>query len=1023
MNASSIQFLQHIPLFDVFTLEEKQLLAGQFQPRTYAMGQTIVERDGSSDAFYIILSGQARKIGVHAAGKETNLGLLQPGEHFGEHGLLDGHTAPPYMIRASTELEVLRMTRRQFKEMVTQHPAMNKYFEDYISSDVIRSFLKNNTVLTHVDHAALRSLLDRLEVRVYGPEACLVREGDAGDAFYILKTGSALVEKGPEAAIVNRLYPGDFFGELALLSGEPRKATIRAAEQVTAFRLSKTDFDELIQKYPVILESIRRISAHYAVQAMTMVEAPEEAGTETEPLGIDQVAAAASVRQAAFSGKPWSRWRWGRKYPVLLQQNEMDCGPTCLTMLARYYGLNASVNRMRERCNVGAEGTSMLGLIETLESIGFEAKGIKTTPALLHELTTPFIAHWNGHHYIVVYELREGSAVVADPALGYLDHVPLDVFGSHWSGYVITLKPAEPLPPLDDKEKLWTRYFGYFRPHRKLLGAALALSVTIELIFLSFPVITQQIFDRVLDSAGWSLLQLLTAAMIALVSFNVASIAVRQWLIGRLAFAIDHAMLDSFYRQLFRLPYAYFTKRTQGDILTRVYENEKIRRLLTDHAIELLLDLLTLLVYGGLMAYYHPPLALISLALMPLYLGLYAYILPQMRRNLRKQLMAEGESQTQIVESVHAIATVKGLSMERAIRGKLMSRLSRLLALRLEGNRLEAIAKAASTGLRSFSQVALLYFGARYVLAGELSIGELVAYTVLFTSFMFALEMISQRTGELSEARISMERLNDIYESTPEHPEPDKMRLLPAIRGHIRFDRVMFQYSRGGSMVLQNLDLELKPGSTVALVGRSGSGKSTLAHLLLKLLEPTGGDIYIDGYPLREVHAASIRKQVGVVQQETMLFRATVRDNIALGADQAAFAEVQRAALLAGAHEFIEALPLGYDTMIGEGGLRLSGGQRQRIVIARALFSNPRILIFDEATSALDTESERIIQQNMGQMLHGRTTLIIAHRLSTIRHADLIVVLDQGTIAESGTHEELVERRGIYHHLLQQQSV
>ncbi|MDQ1909331.1 peptidase domain-containing ABC transporter [Paenibacillus sp. GD4] len=1025
VNGNGLHYLHHIPLFDVFTTEEKLLLAEQFELQTFSMGQMIIDQASPADSFYIIVSGKARKIGFSAAGRETNLGLLLPGEHFGEHSLLDGESAPPITIRASTALEVLRLGRRQFQDMVAQHPAIDNYFRQFISSDVIRTFLKNNTVLTHVDHAALRSLLDLLEVRIYEPGSCLVSEGEVGDAFYIVKTGSALVEKGTEAAIVNRLYPGDFFGELALLTGEPRKATIRAAETVTAFRLSKTDFDELIQKYPVILESIRRISAHYTAQAMVMVEAPEEA----EPAAALQSdfhpsdESAPPISRTAKLWNSWNAWKWRRQFPVLMQQSEMDCGPTCLTMISRYYGLNASVNRMRERCNVGAEGTSMLGLIETLESLGFSAKGLNTASSLLNELPTPFIAHWNGNHYIVVYEVGKDGVIVADPALGYIDTVSFDTFRNHWSGYVITMQPAGPLAPLNDREVLWKRYLDYIQPSKKLLLSALGLSVMIELVFLIFPVMTQQIFDRVLDTANWSLLHILVVAMLALVCFNTASIAIRQKLIGRLAQAIDHSMLDSFYRQLFRLPYSYFTKRTSGDILTRVYENEKIRRLMTDSAIELLLDILTLLVYGGLMAYYHLGLALISFALMPLYIGLYAYLLPKMRRNVRKQLIAEGESQTQIVEAVQAIATVKGLSMERAIRGKLLSKLSRLLALRLEGNRLEAAAKAAASGLRSISQVALLYFGSNFVLEGQLSVGELVAYTVLFTSFLFALEMISQRSGELSEARISMERLNDVYESTPEHPEPGNMRMLPSIQGHILFEKVSFQYYRGGKMILQNLDLELKPGQTVALVGRSGSGKSTIANLLLKLLEPSSGAIYIDGYPLREVHAASIRKQVGVVQQETMLFRGSVRDNIGLSSENVTMEEIERAARLAGAHEFIEALPLGYDTMIGEGGIRLSGGQRQRIVIARALINNPRILIFDEATSALDTESERIIQSNMGEMLQGRTTLIIAHRLSTIRHADLIVVLDQGAVVESGTHDQLLQQKGIYHYLLQQQSL
>lgn len=1024
VRGTSREDLDHIPLFDVFTSEEKQLLAEQLQAESYEMGQTIVGRDAPSDSFYIIRTGQARKIGLSAAGKETNLGLLQPGEHFGEIGLLDGQTAPPYSIRASTTLEALRISRSRFMETIDRHPAMRKYFQDYVSSDVIRSFLKNNTVLTHVDHAALRSLLDRLELRSYGAGDCLVREGDAGDAFYILKSGSAIVEKGPDAMLVNRLYPGDFFGELALLTGEPRKGTIRAVEPVTAFRLSKADFDELIGKYPVILESIRRISAHYANQAMVMAEAPETAEAAAELADDVRMAASEAFSDRASAPRRLREaWSWRRKYPALMQQNEMDCGPTCLTMIARYYGLDASVNRMRERCNAGAEGTSMLGLIETLESLGFEAKGVKTTGSLLSDLTTPFIAHWNGNHYIVVYEVGERGLVVTDPGLGYVDTISMDAFIRHWTGFVIQLRPVGQLPPLNDKELLWKRYFGYFRPFKSLIASALALSVLIELIFLMFPVMAQQIFDRVLNAGNWPLLHTLAVAMAALVCFNAAGIAVRQLVIGKLSYVIDRTLLERFYSQLFRLPYSYFTKRTSGDILTRVYENEKIRRLLTDHAIELLLDLLTLLVYGGLMAYYHSVLAAVSFALLPLYVGLHLYILPRMRRNLRKQLNAEGESQTQIVEAVHAIAAVKGLSMERSVRGKLMDKLERLLALRMEGNRLEAASRSISVALRSLSHVALLYFGARYVLEGALSVGELVAFTVLFSSFMFAVEMISQRFNEFAEARISMERLNDVYESTPEHPEPDKMRLLPSIQGHIRFDRVSFQYDRGGKMILQNLDLELEPGQTVALIGRSGAGKSTLANLLLKLMEPSGGQIYVDGYPLREVHAASIRRQVGVVQQDTILFRGTVRDNIALSGSDVPFEAIERAARLAGAHEFIESMPLGYDTVVGEGGIRLSGGQRQRIVIARALVHDPRILIFDEATSALDTESERIIQQNMNEMLEGRTTLIIAHRLSTIRHADLIVVLDQGSIAESGTHEELLRHEGIYHHLLRQQSL
>ncbi|THF77521.1 peptidase domain-containing ABC transporter [Cohnella fermenti] len=1021
---NGMQALEQLSAFGVFTLEEKRLLAGQLRAESYSIGQTIVGRDGRNDSFYVILAGKARKIGYDTEGKETNLGLLHPGEHFGEHFLLEGEEAPPLTIRASTDLELLRLDRLQFKEMIEQRPAIEDYFRKYLASDVMRAFLKSRTVLSAVDPAALRSLLERLELREYEPEACLVREGEPGDSFYILKAGTAIVEKRPGATVVNRLYPGDFFGELALLTGEPRKATIRASGKAAAFRLSKSDFEELIRDYPVILDSIRSIASHYTSQAMTLAAAPEadEPADETAAARQEELAPPPDkTRARVLAGLPRISWRRRRKYPVVMQQSEMDCGPSCLTMIARHYGLNASVNRMRERCNVGTEGASLLGLIDTLETLGFKARGLNLTASLLRNMQTPFIAHWDGHHYVVVYEVGERGLVVADPALGYLDTWSCADFGKHWSGLAIALEPDGPLPTLEDKELLWSRYLAYALPSRKLLLTVLGLSSAIEGTLLLLPIMSQLIFDRVLGARDWPLLHLLAVVMALLACAGAVSVAVRQTLIGKLASAIDRSMLDNFYRRLFRLPYSYFAKRTSGDILTRVYENEKLRRLMTDHAVELTLDSLTLLVYGGLMFYYDAGLALIAFASLPFYVGLYAYILPRMRRNLRKQMNAEGESQTRIVEAVHAIATVKGVSMERSVRRKLMDKLGELLALRLEGNRLEAVVRAFSSALRTLSQAALLIFGAAFVLNGQLSAGGLVAFTVLFASFLFAVEMISVRVGELSEARISMERLNDVYEATPEHAQPERMRMLPALRGHIRFDKVAFQYYRGGRMILQNLELELKPGQTVALVGRSGSGKSTIAHLLLKLLEPTSGAVYVDGYPLREAHAASIRRQVGVVQQETALFRGSVRENIDLHGE-ASFEEIERAALLAGADEFIQSLPLGYDTVIGEGGIRLSGGQRQRIVIARALVGNPRILVFDEATSALDAESERVIQQNMGEMLRGRTTLIIAHRLSTIRHADRIVVLDNGSVVESGTHDELLGANGLYSHLLRQQA-
>ncbi|NHN34760.1 cyclic nucleotide-binding domain-containing protein [Paenibacillus sp. S3N08] len=632
----AIHSLNLVPLFNLFDSEEKGLLAAHARERSFRMGESIVDENNQGEAFYIVIAGQARKIGI-SNDEEKNLGLLHPGEHFGEYVLFGGESLSSVIhVRASTDLQVLELSGPNFRKVIGQHPQLEKQLKAYISSDVIRAFLKNSTVFTHADHSAIRSLLTCLEVCEYSSSEYLVREGEKGESFYILESGSATVERGTD--VVNRLYPGDFFGELALLTGGLRKASVRAVEPVRAYRLDKVDFDRLIAEFPVILESIRRISDHYGAEAMNI---PLMRGLEAGDVG-NEVSAAAELllpslekRRARMGLGFWRRLRRSPR-PALLQQSEMDCGPTCLTMIARHYGMNAGVNRMRERCNVGTEGTSMLMLVKTAESLGFQAQGIKATPAILRELSGPLILHWEGNHYIVVYEIRDDELVIVDPAIGYVETVPLPYVLEHWTGFVVTLKPTELLIELDDKERFWSRYIDYFRPYHKLFGSSLALAILLELGLLAFPIATQQIFDRVLETEGISLLNQLFIGLLLFVLVIAGGTAVRQLLVGRLAYRIDNVMLNGFYKHLFLLPYTYFVKRTSGDIITRVFENEKIRKLLTDHGFLFLLDGVSIVVYGILMFYYEAQLALITLAVIPLYMLLYGNLLRLMRRNVRK---------------------------------------------------------------------------------------------------------------------------------------------------------------------------------------------------------------------------------------------------------------------------------------------------------------------------------------------------------------------------------------------------
>ncbi|KRE55958.1 hypothetical protein ASL11_35085 [Paenibacillus sp. Soil750] len=376
--------------------------------------------------------------------------------------------------------------------------------------------------------------------------------------------------------------------------------------------------------------------------------------------------------------------------------------------------------------------------------------------------------------------------------------------------------------------------------------------------------------------------------------------------------------------------------------------------------------------------------------------------------------------QNVLVETIGSMRTVKALAAEDEVRKKVESKFRLSTFVQMKSWKIGIISGSIGTVLQTLSGVTVLYAGAGFIIGEKLTVGELMAFSAVYALVTNAALGLIGIWDEFQGLRIALERLDDVFETEREEVDPTGLTALPKLRGTIEFERVSFRYDSDGKNVLQNISFELAPGQTIAVVGRSGSGKSTLVNLLLKLYEPSSGSVRVDGHDLKRVQAATLRKQIGVVQQEAGLFSGTIRENIAYQIPDASMDEVMAASMLAGAHEFIMTFPNGYDTQVGERGASLSGGQRQRIAIARALIGNPRILIFDEATSALDNESEKTIQRNMSTILQDRTTLIIAHRLSTIRHADRILVLDQGVIAESGTHEQLMAAKGLYHMLVSQ---
>lgn len=1004
--------IEKSPFCVVFSLREKQTLAQYGRIVPFSIGQTVQDKEELSEFMYTIVSGEVRMIDERPDGTEISLGLLKEGDCFGwESGTKQSNQPVTYSAAGSVRL--LAIPIEQLREVLSHNPGLEDLLATYASSRAVSMFLRRTSLLSSEDYQAVRTFLERMTVIHADKGEPIVREGDEGDAFYIIHSGHCEVVKEADGAVLNRLLSGDFFGELALLTGARRQATVVAVEPAQLFRLSKDDFDVMIVEYPALRTAIERISSNYVSKASKYDD------DEEDQMHGAEAPSGQSAKPESVVKKGSRRFRL-YKYPIRLQQNEMDCGPTCLAMVMAYYGSRIPINRIREQTEMSRSGSTLYGLMETAESLGLAAQGFTTQLDALSEIKLPAIAHWKGEHFIVVYEVTNKHVMVGDPAYGLEKKSRAD-FEAGWSGAILTLTPTDRLAASERMRSPVSRFAAYVTPNRKALIALLITSLLVQLTALMIPIVTQVIVDKVLVQEQSDLLRMLLVGMLALSLCYMVSNSFRTFLAARIALKIDIGMLGDFYKHLLSLPLSFFLARTIGDLTSRVGENQKIRRMLTTGAVQLLLDSLTIVIYGTLLFVYQVKLALIAFAILPCYIALVLLFSPLMRRNSRKQFEAEAESQTTMVEAIKLISTVKALAAEPTIRWKLMDKLQLALKQRIKAIRLLVVSETIADFIKMIGSSLVLYGGAVFVMRGQLTVGQFVAFLSVYFTVTQSITQMLQMLNDMMEVRVSMERIDDVFRANPEEPEPQHMRRLAALKGSIQFDNVSFRYSKDGPNILQQINLKIEPGQTVALVGRSGAGKSTFANLLTKLFAPSSGTIRIDGHDIRQIHAASLRRKIGIVQQENRVFRATIQDNIAIRFPSATLEEVEAAAKLAGAYDFIAALPLGFKTMIGEGGLSLSGGQLQRIAIARALLGEPGILIFDEATSALDSESERIIQQNMDRMLKGRTCLIIAHRLSTVQKADRIVVLDRGAVVESGSHAELIEAKGLYYYLISQQ--
>jgi ABC-type bacteriocin/lantibiotic exporter with double-glycine peptidase domain/CRP-like cAMP-binding protein len=1031
--------LENHPIIQVLPQDARALVIQSFVPVLYPFGSTIVREGDEADAFYIVASGRARVIKLGENGEELSLNFLRAGEGFGEMALLR-HTTRTASIRASTDVEVFRLDRSVLDALLHQHPAVRDYLELQIKHRDLSNFFRLHSSFRQLPPDALATIFTELEPVHFQARELVIREGEPPGPMYVVQDGHLRVFTSAQGRTkyIAYLRRGDFFGEVSLFHNVSRTASVQAVSECKLFKFHEHTFRKLLDGYPEFRTRIEERVAQYGYREIARVPLdfaqellPAEAAVQEKvgPHQVDQVeeeAASAPRAEAGLFVSPEGyfvpRRRKRRGFPFVRQIDEMDCAAASLAMVCRDFGRRVSLARIRQLVHASLDGASLRSLCSAATELGLAARAVKTSSENLAQLPLPAVVHWEGNHWIVVYDVGPAHVRVADPAIG-LRRLPRSEFERKWTGYAALYDYTERFEtaPVSRPDLRWLRQL--LRPYAGVLAQALGLALVASALQMVMPVFTQIIVDHVLVEKDASLLHVLVLAMGAVLIFMVLAMGVERYLLSFVAVRIDASSLDHLVRRLLALPLTYFQTRRTGDLQRRLEGTRKVREFLVQSGVRAITAVAELAAAVALMAVYSPLMTLVFLLTAPIYALLMLISLRWLRPVFHRLEEAFARYHSYQIDAIKGIETVKALGGERAFREMLLREFLGIAAQEFRADFTVMSYQGAVHAVGVLSVILFLWVGAYQVMAGSMTIGALVAFSSLVALANSAIGTLLPVWDQVQLASVLLNRLQDVFEQEPEQGA-DRSRLLPVrtLEGRVRFQELGFRFGGPESpKILDGIDFEVAAGSRVAIVGRSGSGKTTLVKCLAGLLEPTEGSIFYDGVDLKTLNYIELRRQIGFVLQENHLFSDTIVRNIAFGEDEPDMDQVLWSARVANAHEFIDRLPLGYETRVGETGLALSGGQRQRLAIARALYHRPPVLVFDEATSSLDTESERAVKENIDELLKGRTSFIIAHRLSTIRDADVILVLEKGKLVESGNHDQLMKLQGLYFYLCSQQ--
>jgi ATP-binding cassette, subfamily B, bacterial len=724
----------------------------------------------------------------------------------------------------------------------------------------------------------------------------------------------------------------------------------------------------------------------------------------------------------------------GQKFPFYKQLDASDCGVTCLRMIARHYGKTYQLDELRDKAHLDREGASLIGIAEAAEQIGFRTLGVKVPfSRLKKDIPLPCIAYWDQKHFVVVYGFDQDRVLVADPAVGHLrmnerefrKGWDSDITAAEPQGIILALEPTPEFAARDGEKVqrtgvafLWT----YLNQYRGLMLQLLLGVLFGSLIQLVMPFLMQALVDKGVQLRDYNFVWLILLAQGMLFLGQMAVEFLRGWILLHIGTRINISLVSDFLMKMMRLPMAFFDAKMTGDLLQRIYDNERVERFLTSSSLNTLFSLVSLLVFGFVLLFYNPLICAIFVVAALLYLGWIRLFMRRRRTLDYRRFERMAENQSSLIQIVNGMQELKLHNAETQKRWGWERIQARLFRINVQYLATDQFQRAGAVFINEGKNILISFLAARAVIEHDMSLGMMLATQYIIGQMNAPLESLVQFLIAWQEAKISLERLNEIHlRPNEEDSDNPRITLIPE-RATLQADGVSFRY--GGPhdpLVLRNVSVQFPVGNTTAIVGTSGSGKTTLLKLLLGYYPPTVGKIRLGEISLASISTATWRSRCGTVMQDGFIFSETIAQNIALGDETIDRRRLLHATEMADIQSFVESLPLGYNTKIGQDGIGISQGQRQRILIARAIYKNPDYFFFDEATNALDANTERTVMSNLEKVFEGKTVVVVAHRLSTVRNADNIVVIERGEIVEQGTHVELTARRGAYFELVRNQ--